>query len=56
MPMPSRDLVIGLKNGQPVFLSDVAKIRRGADLPSKYVWFGAPEGPRPGRPWARRRR
>jgi multidrug efflux pump subunit AcrB len=39
-----RNLVIGLKNGQPVFLSDVARIRRGSDLPSKYVWFGAPKG------------
>lgn len=37
-------LVIGLKNGQPVFLSDVAHIRPGADLPDSYVWFGAPAG------------
>ena len=37
-------LVIGLKGGQPVFLSDVAMIRRGADLPDKYVWFGTPPG------------
>ncbi len=37
-------LVIGLNNGQPVFLSDVARIRPGADLPSSYVWFGAPAG------------
>ncbi|HEX6613981.1 MAG TPA: efflux RND transporter permease subunit [Rhodanobacteraceae bacterium] len=37
-------LVIGLKGGQPVFLSDVATIRRGADLPDKYVWFGTPPG------------
>ncbi len=37
-------LVIGLKSGQPVFLSDVAKIHRGADLPSRYVWFGTPAG------------
>ena len=37
-------LVIGLKNGQPVFLSDVATIHQGADLPSRYVWFGAPAG------------
>ena len=37
-------LVIGLKNGQPVFLSDVADIHQGADLPSRYVWFGAPAG------------
>ena len=37
-------LVIGLKDGQPVFLSDVATIRRGADLPDRYVWFGTPPG------------
>ncbi|MEO7324177.1 MAG: efflux RND transporter permease subunit [Dokdonella sp.] len=37
-------LVIGLKNGQPVFLSDVAKIQKGADLPARYAWFGAPPG------------
>ncbi|GAP65617.1 acriflavin resistance protein [Mizugakiibacter sediminis] len=37
-------LVIGLKHGQPVFLSDVATIRKGADLPSRYVWFGTPPG------------
>lgn len=37
-------LVIGLKDGQPVLLSDVAAIHQGADLPSRYVWFGAPAG------------
>jgi multidrug efflux pump subunit AcrB len=38
------NLVIGLKNGQPVFLSDVATVRRGADLPVRYAWFGTPPG------------
>ncbi|MGA8277381.1 MAG: efflux RND transporter permease subunit [Rhodanobacteraceae bacterium] len=45
------NLVIGLKNGQPVFLADVARIHQGADLPSHYVWFGAPahkDGPATG--------
>ncbi|HET9032204.1 MAG TPA: efflux RND transporter permease subunit [Dokdonella sp.] len=37
-------LVIGLNQGQPVFLSDVAQIRPGADLPTSYVWYGAPAG------------
>ncbi|HEX5959894.1 MAG TPA: efflux RND transporter permease subunit [Rhodanobacteraceae bacterium] len=37
-------LVIGLKGGQPVFLSDVASIRRGADVPNRYAWFGTPPG------------
>lgn len=38
------NLVIGLNKGQPVFLSDVARIHHGADLPNKYAWFGAPPG------------
>ena len=38
------NLVIGLKNGQPVFLSDVARIHQGADLPGSYAWFGTPPG------------
>ncbi|TAM89746.1 MAG: efflux RND transporter permease subunit [Candidimonas sp.] len=37
-------LVIGTKNGQPVLLSDVATLRRGADDPDRYVWFGTPPG------------
>jgi len=37
-------LVIGLKNGQPVFLSDVARIHQGSDLPTSYAWYGAPPG------------
>ena len=37
-------LVIGLKNGQPVFLSDVADVKKGSDLPVRYAWFGAPPG------------
>ena len=32
------ELVIGLKNGQPVYLADVASIRQGGDLPTRYVW------------------
>ncbi len=32
------DLVVGQQNGRPLLLSDVAKIRRGADLPTRYVW------------------
>ena len=37
-------LVIGLNKGQPVFLADVARLHQGADLPSRYVWYGAPTG------------
>ncbi len=37
------ELVIGLREGRPLYLSDVAEIRRGADLPVSYVWHGRPE-------------
>jgi multidrug efflux pump subunit AcrB len=36
------NLVIGLAGGEPVYLSDVAAVRGGADLPARYVWHGAP--------------
>jgi multidrug efflux pump subunit AcrB len=38
------ELVIGLAGGQPVRLDDVATIRAGGDLPTRYAWFGAPRG------------
>jgi len=37
-------LVIGVHDGQPLHLRDVAQVRAGADLPSSYVWYGAPAG------------
>lgn len=37
------ELVIGLREGRPLYLSDVAQIRRGADLPASYVWHARPE-------------
>jgi len=33
-------LVVGVSQGKPVFMSDVAQIIDGADQPSSYVWFG----------------
>ncbi|QNH20110.1 cation efflux system protein [Xanthomonas sp. GW] len=45
-------LVIGVHDGQPLHLRDVAQVRAGADLPSIYVWYGAPAargGPAQGR-------
>ena len=33
-------LVIGVKNGSPVYLRDVAKVLAGPDQPSQYAWFG----------------
>jgi multidrug efflux pump subunit AcrB len=34
------DLVIGVRNGRPVYLQEVAKIHNGPLLPSRYVWYG----------------
>src|SRR5512139_1665160 len=33
-------LVVGVSEGRPVYLRDVAKVQRGADQPEQYVWFG----------------
>jgi multidrug efflux pump subunit AcrB len=33
-------LVVGVFEGRPVFLSDVARVEDGPDQPSRYVWFG----------------
>jgi multidrug efflux pump subunit AcrB len=33
-------LVVGVHDGKPVYLSDVADVSRGADQPEQYVWFG----------------
>ena len=38
------ELVIGLNKGQPVYLSDVANVRSGGDLPSRYVWHSSKDG------------
>ena len=35
------DLVVGVHDGKPVFLRDVATVRRGPDTPSTYVWTAA---------------
>ena len=34
-------LVIGVSDGKPIHLRDVAEIQDGADQPSSYVWLGA---------------
>jgi multidrug efflux pump subunit AcrB len=44
-------LVLGVAGGQPVRLADVATVSDATDLPSSYVWHGAPagrDGPRTG--------
>ncbi len=35
-----RQLVVGVSNGKPVFLRDIAEVQDGADQPEKYVWLG----------------
>jgi multidrug efflux pump subunit AcrB len=35
-----RELVVGTNDGRPIFVSDIARVEEGADLPSRYVWFG----------------
>ena len=37
-------LVIGLKDGRPLHVADVATVRAGADIAARYVWYGAPPG------------
>jgi multidrug efflux pump subunit AcrB len=34
------DLVVGVANGAPVYLRDVAQVTGGADQPEQYAWFG----------------
>ncbi len=34
-------LVVGVTEGKPVYLRDVAEIQDGADQPSSYVWLGS---------------
>ncbi len=34
------DLIVGVHEGKPVYLRDVATIRRGPDQPEQYAWLG----------------
>ncbi|MFN9792372.1 MAG: efflux RND transporter permease subunit [Pseudomonadota bacterium] len=38
------DLVLGLRDGQPLRLADIATIREAADRPTAYVWHAAGAG------------
>ncbi|EIC20331.1 efflux RND transporter permease subunit [Thiorhodovibrio frisius] len=40
-PEQIADLVVGLHEGRPVYLRDVAKVERGPAFPDVYVWLGA---------------
>ncbi len=45
------DLVIGLADGRPLRLGDVAEVHAGADIATRYAWHGAPPnraGPKSG--------
>ncbi|MDP2264803.1 MAG: efflux RND transporter permease subunit [Hydrogenophaga sp.] len=33
------DIVVGVNNGRPIFLREVARVEMGAQLPKRYVWF-----------------
>ena len=35
-----RQLVVGVSNGKPVFVRDIAEVEDGADQPSSYMWIG----------------
>ncbi len=35
-----QDLIVGVHDGKPVYLRDVARVRRGPDQPKSYTWFG----------------
>ena len=39
-----RQLVVGVHEGRPVFITDVARVEEGPDLPSAYVWHGFGRG------------
>ena len=40
-PPTWRELVVGVLDGRPVFMSDVAEVGDGPDQPARYVWTGA---------------
>jgi multidrug efflux pump subunit AcrB len=35
-----RQLVVGVQDGKPVFMTDVARVEDGPDQPARYVWHG----------------
>jgi len=42
-----RQLVVGVQDGRPIFISDIAHVEDGPDQPARYAWFGS--GPEAGR-------
>jgi multidrug efflux pump subunit AcrB len=39
-PQQVAGLIVGMHNGTPVYLSDVAEVKLGADQPEQFVWYG----------------
>jgi multidrug efflux pump subunit AcrB len=40
-----KQLVVGISENRPIYMSDVARVEDGADQPARYVWLGSgPEG------------
>ncbi|MBU4504973.1 MAG: efflux RND transporter permease subunit [Gammaproteobacteria bacterium] len=33
------DILVGVSNGRPIYLREVARVEAGAQLPQRYVWF-----------------
>jgi multidrug efflux pump subunit AcrB len=42
-----RELVVGVSEGRPVYLSDVAEVVDGPEQPARYAWMGNAEGEHP---------
>ncbi|HET8747264.1 MAG TPA: efflux RND transporter permease subunit, partial [Ramlibacter sp.] len=42
-----RQIVLGVREQRPVFLSDVAEVRDGPEQPARYVWTGTAQGEHP---------
>lgn len=39
-PEEVQNLVVGVSEGKPIFLRDVATVKNGPDQPEQYAWFG----------------
>lgn len=46
-PEQIRDLIVGVHQGKPVYLREVATIKRGPAQPTQYAWHGNAEGSYP---------
>ncbi len=42
-----KQIVLGVREQRPVFLSDVAEVRDGPEQPARYVWTGSAQGEHP---------